>query len=84
VHNEYTKIIIETIDTDVVVLSIAAAAQLQNIELWVAFSPAGHFRYIATHEIAAHLGPEKAKRLFLCSMRSRDATQFRRLEIMAN
>ena len=59
IHEGYMKILLRTVDTDVVVLAVAAAAKLSTIsdlELWVAFGTGKRFRYI--HEIAACLGPE--------------------------
>jgi hypothetical protein len=44
-------------DTDVVVLAIAAAAFLQDCEIWVQFAHGRHMRFIAAHQIAANLGP---------------------------
>ena len=32
-------------------------------EVWIAFGTGKHFRYLAIHEIAAQLGPQKAKAL---------------------
>jgi hypothetical protein len=57
------KILIRTVDTDVVVLAIANAQKLGIAELWVAFNKANKFRYLAIHEIAAALGPRKSAAL---------------------
>lgn len=55
------KIMIQTVDTDVVVIAVAVAQTLQpDDELWLAFGTGKSFRYLAAHEIAAGLGPEKA------------------------
>ena len=40
-----------TVDTDVVVLSIAYAKQLELQELWIAFGVGNHFRYLPIHKI---------------------------------
>jgi len=58
------KIMIRTVDTDVVVLAVSVAQNLQpENELWIAFGTGKGFRYLAAHEAAAGLGPEKAQAL---------------------
>ena len=59
----YNKILLRTVDTDVVVLSVAAFAKLEIQELWIAFGTGKNFRYIPIHEIAASLGPAKSQAL---------------------
>jgi len=55
------SILIRTVDTDVVVLAIAAVARLQTVtELWIAFGTGTNFRYIPVHSIAAALGTDKS------------------------
>ena len=61
--NGYNKILLRTIDTDVVVLSVAAFAKLEIQELWIAFGTGKNFRYIPIHEIAASLDPAKSQAL---------------------
>ncbi|KAJ8395934.1 hypothetical protein AAFF_G00026420 [Aldrovandia affinis] len=57
-------ILIWTVDTDVVVLAVSLAQELQpEDELWLAFGTGQSFRYLAAHEIAAGLGREKARAL---------------------
>ena len=56
----YQKILIRTVDTDVVVLGIAAAANSGVRELWLSFGTDSHHRYIPAHEIAASIGPRKS------------------------
>ncbi|KAK0146492.1 hypothetical protein N1851_014183 [Merluccius polli] len=64
VQNGHQKIIIQTVDTDVVVLAVAAVQGLNpDVELWLAFGTGKSFRYIAAHGISAALGPEKARAL---------------------
>ena len=58
----FRKILLHTVDTDVVVLAVAGAAKL-NIELWVVFGTAKRFRYIPAHEIAVSLGPDISQAL---------------------
>jgi len=57
------RIVIKTVDTDVVVLAVANKQHMRCEELWIAFGSGKHFRYIATHEIAASLGPDKCSAL---------------------
>ena len=62
----YKKILLRTVDTDRVVLAVAAAAKLSTISdlvLWVAFATGNHFRYIPVHEIAACIGPLRSESL---------------------
>ena len=56
----FTRIIVRTVDTDVLVLAVSLVQQLQeqaseDIELWVAFGSGTHLRYLAAHEIAEAL-----------------------------
>ena len=61
VQNGYSKVMVRTVDTDVVVLAVTAASRLRNhiSELWVAFGTGKHFRYLAAHDMAAALGVDK-------------------------
>ena len=43
-----------------VVLSIAIAQKLGECEIWLAFGTGDHFRYIAAHDIATSLGPQRS------------------------
>ena len=63
VRDGFQKILLRTVDTDVVVLAMAATTKLKIKELWVAFGTGKHFRYIPAHEIAAFLGPDKSQAL---------------------
>ena len=54
---------IRTIDTDVVVLAVSKMQDIVVDELWIAFGTGKLFRYLAIHDIAAQLGPQKAKAL---------------------
>ena len=63
-HHCHHKILINTVDTDVVVLAVSVAqGLLPEDELWLAFGTGKSFRYLAAPEIAAGLGPEKAQAL---------------------
>ena len=59
----YTKVSIRTVGTDVVVLAVAAAQRLSIDELWVAFGTGKSFRFLAAHEMAQALGPDKCRGL---------------------
>ena len=61
VRQGFTKALIRTVDTDVVVLAVTAAQRLKTSlsELWVAFGVGKYFRYLPAHEIARKLGPER-------------------------
>ena len=62
----HKKILLRTVDTDVLVLAVAFLQQvtdLEHLDLWVAFGTGNNFRYIAAHEIATKLGPEVSKAL---------------------
>lgn len=64
-HNGHKKILIRTVDTDVVVLAVALARTLdEEAELWVSFGTGNAFRFLTAHEIAPALGPEKALPMF--------------------
>ena len=53
---------IQTVDTNVVVLAVAAVQGLKAVdELWLAFGTGKSFRDLAAHEISAALGPKKAR-----------------------
>ncbi|KAG0725800.1 hypothetical protein GWK47_037891 [Chionoecetes opilio] len=59
VQQGYSKVSIRTVDTDVVVLAIASANRLNISELWIAFGAGKSFRFIAAHDIAKALGPDR-------------------------
>ena len=57
---------IRTVGTDVVMLAVSVAQNLQpDNELWIAFGTGKGFRYLAAHEVAAGLGPDKAQALLM-------------------
>ena len=53
--NGMKKILIRTVDTDVVILAIAFAKRLKVEELWVAFGVGKQLRYVPIHKIAGSL-----------------------------
>ena len=63
VNNGMQRILIRTVDTDVVVIAVSAVHNLNITCLWVAFGVGKTFRYIPVHEIALHMGPSKSEAL---------------------
>ena len=60
-HCGHHKILIRTVDTDVVVVAVSVAQSLgSEYGLWLAFGTSKYFQYIAAHKIANRLGPEKS------------------------
>jgi hypothetical protein len=57
------SVTIRSVDTDVLVLAIAAFQFLSLHELWVAFGVKDKFRYIPAHSIARSIGDQKARAL---------------------
>jgi hypothetical protein len=57
-HHGHQSIVVHATDTDVVVIAVSVSIQLPGCQLWVAFGHGDKFRFIATHSIAASLGPE--------------------------
>lgn len=52
-HSGHKKILICTVDTDVVVLAVTLARTLnEETEVWVSFGTGNNFRFSAAHEIA--------------------------------
>ena len=59
----YNKILMNSVDTEVVVLAVDAAAKLDVEELWIAFGTVKSFCHVPAHEIARSLGPSKSTAL---------------------
>ena len=57
------KILIQTADTDVVVIATSVVEKIKVEELWVAFGTRKRFRNIAAHAIATSLGADKSRAL---------------------
>ena len=55
------KMILRTVDTDVVVLAVSTFSRAAISEMWIAFGVGKQFRYIAIHDIVRALGDEKSK-----------------------
>jgi len=63
-NSGHAKVMIRTVDTDVVVIAIGCFHRLSNIsELWLAFGTGKNFRYISIHGIVKALGEERASSL---------------------
>ncbi|KAG7170274.1 hypothetical protein Hamer_G016077 [Homarus americanus] len=56
------KVMVRTMDSDVVRLVVSVAAKLDT-EIWVAFGTGNNFHYIAAQLIAESLGYEKTRAL---------------------
>ena len=52
VKKGYMKLLVRTIDTDIVVVAIATLNRTKPEELWVAFGIGEHFRFIPIHEVS--------------------------------
>lgn len=63
VQNGFSRVVIKTVDTDVVVLAVSFVHRIAVDELWIAFGTGKHFRYIPAHKIAALLGKDKCTAL---------------------
>lgn len=59
----FEKVMLRTVDTDVVVLAIATFHDLALSELWIAFGVGKHLRYVPVHVIASSIGQQKSKAL---------------------
>ena len=57
------KILLRTVDTDILAVAAAATAKMNKQELWIAFGTGRNFRYIPIHEIVASIGPSKSQAL---------------------
>ncbi|KAG7166616.1 hypothetical protein Hamer_G013628 [Homarus americanus] len=57
----HRRILIRTVDTDVVILAVGLANERSEVldEIWLTFGTGKNRRYIAAHQIAKALGPEK-------------------------
>ena len=57
----HSKILIRTVDIDVVAIVVRIFQLLEALQqLWITFGTGKSFRYLAIHEIAAAMGPQKA------------------------
>ena len=71
-HAEYavkqgcSNIIIQSSDTDVVVIAVSVFNHSCLNNLWIAFGPGKDRRMIAIHKVVAAIGPDKANALPFC------------------
>uniref|UniRef100_A0A1X7T7W9 Tesmin/TSO1-like CXC domain-containing protein n=1 Tax=Amphimedon queenslandica TaxID=400682 RepID=A0A1X7T7W9_AMPQE len=63
INKGFNKILIRTVDTDVFVLLLAAAAKMKIEKLWIAFGTGKNFRYIPVHDIVTSIGAVKCRAL---------------------
>ena len=57
------KVLIRTVDTDVMILAIAYAKKLDLQELWIAFGVGNHFRYLPINKITTSLTQQQCEAL---------------------
>ena len=63
-HIVVVTLLIQTVDTDVVVLAVSVTHSLgSECELWLAFGTGKYFCYLSAHKITNALGPEKSRAL---------------------
>ena len=59
----YTKVMVRTVDTDVVVIAVAKFQYLSLSELWIEFGVGKHLKYLPAHDISCSIGEEKSQAL---------------------
>ena len=59
----FNKIMLRTVDTDVLVIAIAAFHELALSELWIAFGVGKHFRFVPVYDIASSMRQQKSRAL---------------------
>ena len=71
------KVMIKTVDTDVLVIAVTLFQKIGAEELWLEFGTGKHTRYISVHDIERALGPVKAECLtVLHTLTGCDQTSF--------
>ena len=70
-----TKVLLRTVDTDVVVIAIAVSQALSISELWITLAAGKNLRFLPVHEIVSSLGP-KNRKLCRCSISLQAVIQF--------
>ena len=60
---DFKRVIIRTVETDVVVVAVSLFHKIGAEKLWFEFSTGKHTRYISVHGIVHALGTEKAESL---------------------
>ena len=76
-HSGIQRVMIKTVDTDVVILAVALFPQLNLNELWIDFGSSQNQSYFPVHAICNSLGAEKSKGLlFFHAFTGCDQTSF--------
>lgn len=57
------KVIVRTVDSDVVILAVAVFQKVKLEEMWIAFGAGSHFCYIGIHNVVTALGPSAGSAL---------------------
>ena len=57
----YTKVMVRTVDTEVVVIAVAKFQYLSLSELWIEFGVGKHLKYLPAHDISCSIGEEKSQ-----------------------
>ena len=52
----YTKVMVRTVDTDVVVIAVAKFQNISLSELWIEFFVDKHLKYLPAHDISHSIG----------------------------
>lgn len=63
VEKGFKKVMVRTVDSDVLVLAVYYAAFVKEVELWVAFGVGNKKRYIPAHKITTKMGNERSRAL---------------------
>lgn len=59
ISNDFPRVLIKTVDSDVVVIAISIFHKVVLRELWIEFGTGKSLRFIPVHEVAINLGAEK-------------------------
>ena len=59
----YTKVMVCTVDIDVVVIAVAKNQYISLSELWIEFSVGKNLKYLPPHDISRSIGKEKSQAL---------------------
>ena len=62
-RRRYTKVMVRTVDTDVVVIAVAKFQYISLTELWIEFGVGKHLKYLPAHDISRNIGKEKSQAL---------------------
>ena len=77
VDKGHNSIMIRTVDTDVVVLAVAAVHALVIKELWISFGTGKNHKILPTHRYASALGPVRSRILpIFHALTGSDTTSF--------